>query len=499
MRGTYVALSHVWGGEISYRLKISLLEGWTQRIDINKLPKSFQDAITVTRKLGLKYLWIDALCIVQDSPKDWQRESSRMGTVFKNAFLTIAISVTAQTHEGFLKRSTDRSSFMVETLSTTGQSCGFERLTREVSPEGEIDTRGWCLQENTLSTRILTFTPDECFFECRREYVVSESGVYNFHDSRYARAGGGLMGTLSKVVKELQQPQIADELNQTRLRQYVAEHWYAMIGDPNKPTRYSVRHLTYSSDRLPALSGLAHEVQRVIQCKYLAGIWECHLLAGLLWQTNQVVRKRQDSRTKGNSVPPGHGDPQAPSWSWAASEYPVMYSYPGTQTTINGISILDTGIIADGTDPMGRVSSGWITLNGPVLEMRCVWERPTPLSIWADGSLFLIHHNLEDVTRPEQLDQVDDATLAGLISEHCTAHPSFDDGNCVISIVTCLAFCTPIQMRQVQGLMLRGTGRDGQYRRVGYWSTDFWSSNSKEGATFQPVWDKFTRQTITLI
>lgn len=164
MRGTYVALSHVWGGEISYKLKMKLLEGWTRSIDVNELPRIFQDAITVTRNLGLRYLWIDALCIVQDSPKDWQQESSRMGSVFKNAFLTLATSATAQSQNGFLTReSTCRSSLRLETLSANGQSCGYEYLRREVTPQGEINTRGWCLQENILSTRILTFTPDECF------------------------------------------------------------------------------------------------------------------------------------------------------------------------------------------------------------------------------------------------------------------------------------------------------------------------------------------------
>jgi hypothetical protein len=71
MRGTYIALSHVWGGQIHNKLNMKQLEEWTRGIDVCTLPRSFQDAITVTRELGFRYIWIDALCIVQDSPRDW--------------------------------------------------------------------------------------------------------------------------------------------------------------------------------------------------------------------------------------------------------------------------------------------------------------------------------------------------------------------------------------------------------------------------------------------
>lgn len=56
----------------------------------DKLPSTFQDAITVTRRLGIAYIWIDSLCIVQDDAQDWEREAAKMALIFESAYLTIA-------------------------------------------------------------------------------------------------------------------------------------------------------------------------------------------------------------------------------------------------------------------------------------------------------------------------------------------------------------------------------------------------------------------------
>jgi hypothetical protein len=75
--GRYIALSHRWGNPKEYRKFYtyhSNIEEFKQKIDYHALPKTFQDAVTVTRELAVRYTWMDSLCIVQDDPADWEAE-----------------------------------------------------------------------------------------------------------------------------------------------------------------------------------------------------------------------------------------------------------------------------------------------------------------------------------------------------------------------------------------------------------------------------------------
>ncbi|KAN0096769.1 Heterokaryon incompatibility protein (HET) domain containing protein [Hyaloscypha variabilis] len=76
------------------KLKNAKLDVYLQNIPLETLPKTFQDAISITRELGLRYIWIDSLCIIQDSPEDWEKEASLMHTVYKNAYCTVAASAS---------------------------------------------------------------------------------------------------------------------------------------------------------------------------------------------------------------------------------------------------------------------------------------------------------------------------------------------------------------------------------------------------------------------
>ncbi|KAE8452259.1 hypothetical protein EG329_000959 [Mollisiaceae sp. DMI_Dod_QoI] len=495
MRGTYIALSHVWGAQIHNKLEMKLLEKWREGIDVRLLPRSFRDAITVTRKLGFRYIWIDALCIVQDSPQDWQRESSKMGNVFKNAFLTIAVSATAQSPDGFLTRKPRYdSSCKLELLSNSGTSCGHVLVKPQASPKGKIDSRAWCLQENVLSTRVLTFASEECFFECRKKYRVSESGVYSFQDSRYLSTGGDLIQALSRAPNEFQNSECLDKSGRERICQQIARLWYAMIGDSDDHiTRsgYGNRDLTHTSDKLPALSGLAHEIHRIIQCRYLAGIWECYLVEGLLWR--RVLRRVHSGLSaSGPSIPQKLGDPDAPSWSWATCNGPLQYPshFLATQST-DVINIIDSGTTPAGSDPMGRVSSGWITLNGPISEIRCIRG--------GDNSSY-------QVTSPRSQDLSHEAKETRTAIENILAHLGvapppedhiagaiFDDDDRFSSSVTCLLFCMPTTNCWAYGLMLQSTGRDGEYRRVGFWQA------TEARPDLSSLWAGLNRRTITLI
>jgi hypothetical protein len=96
-RGHYVALSHCWGtlGKHPLRTTTDNLQEHISGISWSTLPKTFQDALKITRELGIDYIWIDSLCIVQDSEEDWRQESREMGLIYERARVTIAAAGAA--------------------------------------------------------------------------------------------------------------------------------------------------------------------------------------------------------------------------------------------------------------------------------------------------------------------------------------------------------------------------------------------------------------------
>ena len=175
----YLALSHCWGTraapEKSLRLLQSNLQDLLTEIPIESVPKTFQDAIEVARKLKFRYLWIDALCIIQDSKSDWEDESAKMNDVYECSHLTIVATSAKSSNDGFLERPripvvtvpyrddndpTIRGRFYI-TRSVSG------RAPWHLVDETAWNTRGWTYQERLLSRRMLHFTPSILFWECR--------------------------------------------------------------------------------------------------------------------------------------------------------------------------------------------------------------------------------------------------------------------------------------------------------------------------------------------
>lgn len=139
----YVTLSHVWG--VGYRVVLTKnnLHKFEQEIMLTKLPKTFQDAIQMTRLLGVRYLWIDALCIIQDDQSDWKRESTSMCSVFENAVFSISAVAATDTHSGTLQ---DRTPHRVK-IDINGMRVGVRQkldTLQEAMMKSRLETRAWC-------------------------------------------------------------------------------------------------------------------------------------------------------------------------------------------------------------------------------------------------------------------------------------------------------------------------------------------------------------------
>ncbi len=168
----YVALSHCWGdlpAEVketfcsSTKNICSRQEGFS----INDLPRTFRDAIRVTRELGQQYLWIDSLCILQGDKEDWERESRLMEGVFSSAYCVIAASSAINSQAGFLERNV--SSHYVPIVDATGRQIyvcdNIDDFENDVD-RALLNTRGWVLQERILSRRTIHFSANQTYWEC---------------------------------------------------------------------------------------------------------------------------------------------------------------------------------------------------------------------------------------------------------------------------------------------------------------------------------------------
>jgi hypothetical protein len=219
-RGRYIALSHCWGTSSRLMATRETIEDLKEGIAISFLPKTFQDAMKITKRLGVRYLWIDCLCIIQDDALDWERESTRMAKVYRNAYLTISASACTDSYSGCFPKRKNDSYVSPPTLSlgykipreATGPNsytidykhtaqAGIKNrihLFEEWLPGSSfyapqpiyigtfgkrfdpiakepLSSRGWTLQERLLSPRIVHYATDQMYFECEFQ-LVSEDG-----------------------------------------------------------------------------------------------------------------------------------------------------------------------------------------------------------------------------------------------------------------------------------------------------------------------------------
>lgn len=185
--GRYAALSYCWGPAATQlrTLKSNLAEHTTTGINISAMPATLRDAVIVTRNLGLRYLWIDALCIIQNDSPDWLREAPQMGLIYQNAHLTIAATGSSSSTGGlFHPRDTTTSQPVIElsylppgrtkprTFFVGPHTPSFDKVVTA----SVWNRRGWVLQERNLSRRIVLFSVGQLFFECIR-HSVAEDGL----------------------------------------------------------------------------------------------------------------------------------------------------------------------------------------------------------------------------------------------------------------------------------------------------------------------------------
>lgn len=456
--GKYVALSHCWGKEPIITTTRETLGRHIEAIGWNNLSRTFQDAIVVTRNLGIQFLWIDSLCIVQNDPADWERESATMAEVYMNAFVTIAASCARDGAAGFLHRPV-RPSVKLKYHDQNGAEAGIVFIhNKPLKTFGEgviaapLNKRGWVLQERILSPRILYFAEDQTHWECQ-QLCESESGMDASNEVGADREGlkssSNLGGTslgphLPQEIVAQRRPRYADDGSMS-----LYWDWYDMVKD------YTRREFTKCDDKLPALSGLAANFSRRTGDSYVAGLWANHMPYGLLWSAAHNPTAKNLSSPK---------EYRAPTWSWASLDGHISFKGPDFfNDPVVKAENLNFQTTPAGSDPHGKVVSGSLTMTARLKEINTKFE-PT----WLNEA--------KNAGRRETL--VDDIGKLG------TAR--FDNIHSLSKVqIYCLQICManrdmePGQLHHV--LLLRKAGDGTNYHRVGAGTVDFEPSDMRHG------------------
>ncbi|KAF2659616.1 HET-domain-containing protein [Lophiostoma macrostomum CBS 122681] len=333
----YLTLSHMWGPSATshIRLLTTTLAPFQSSISYESLSTIYREAIRITRELGYRYLWIDSLCIMQDSAEDWQIEANRMAMVYGNSTLNISyIFPPEDALEGGRRREDPRRWIPCRLRSIRPKPIkegSEEQLELDQDPHSSVfpglyaswqlerasppwlDTakwpllsRAWVYQERILSPRILYVGHEALVWEC-------------YHGLNDELLGPARFDRLPGTSWILQKKDFMDWV--ARLRYKVTHRRYPMnkIGFKQEDFRhivgftnfwnqvvieYKEKTLTFATDRVIAFAGVASAVQNFTGCTYRAGLWQETLPMSLLWQFSRSGMVVEESV------------PFVPSWSW---------------------------------------------------------------------------------------------------------------------------------------------------------------------------------------
>ncbi|KAI0851665.1 heterokaryon incompatibility protein-domain-containing protein [Daldinia vernicosa] len=428
----YATLSYCWGSGLTLKTtKETKDEHSKVGIVVHSMPQTFQDAIEVVRKLGIRYLWIDALCIIQDIPEDWEAESVKMCDIFANSYITVSAAISTSSSESFLQRPQRNLLNLPFRSSLIPDVCGIYSIQldgRNGSPKN-IDlshtmwhSRAWVWQEQIMSTRQLIFAEKGFQFRCNNGIRLERGPTTN--DPEMSLNGG------------------SNNIN----------YWKVLLKE------FTNRNISFPKDRLAAVSGVAKYIQNFQEeagssMKYLGGLWLDSefekFCAHLLW----VCEKPAPSYKHMSACLLNEEQYCAPSWSWASRDKGVDFRWKSRPA----FQVMRHDLQPACSDAMVRVKYGSsIVLRGLVGQPPAIpnsgrfndtagrwssrWDAVTP-----DGTLYFWLDWMPSKEDPQEIDRQSNLELFLTSIE-----PNLDaDGK-----------------RSAYGLLLLKF-EDGHYRRVG--------------------------------
>ncbi|KAL6700888.1 heterokaryon incompatibility domain-containing protein [Trichoderma pleuroticola] len=366
----YIALSHSWGNTMPIQLIASRLAEFTSGIAFSDLPATFRDAAALTLELGVSYLWIDSLCIIQDSASDWLHEAQRMASVYAFSHLTIAASASKNPTTGLSPSPRPRIVIVRPTWTGFIQEWGLRpgQTLRITNPwyndfdntivSSPLNRRGWTYQEYALSPRVLHCTDGEWWWNTISDGIYRETST---NPTRFFTGPGSITwpDKLSFFNKD------------KRRRTHTPDIWFWDY----LTSQYNQRALTKRKDKLVAFGAVAQLFGQINDLpvdkpgEYVAGAWRTYLPFGLHWSAGENAERHVSQ--------PGSEDEEyvIPSWSWASIDGLVRFhdgkSLKKTreEQTKGMPRLVDVNVVTEG-GLFGPVKSGYIILHGPIFRIR---------------------------------------------------------------------------------------------------------------------------------
>lgn len=340
-RSKYIALSYCWGpvSEKTFLTTRHNLKARKAGIDFENLPPLLQNVVACARALGIEFVWVDRLCILQGDDGDFKTQGPKMGEIYGNATLTIAAASASSEEDRILNARDTRWQQAVMNFDCEEMGrlrLGVRRRSHHLGDErrggdyGKLSTRAWVWQERLLSSRTVFFTPHAFKFECRNHSVWQ----------------GFDQGVVSPSWS-------------ARLDSITNDSWLTLVEE------FMRKGITKPSDRLPALNAVMKRVSRHTGWKPIWGMWGEAIVQSLRWRsgTNNI-----DDVHSCQTNPSHH----APSWSWASIEGPISHAVtPSTPRLIDDPLVWE--LQCQTIDP----SSGAMSINAPcaVVSIRVTVQR----------------------------------------------------------------------------------------------------------------------------
>ena len=416
----YMTLSYCWGNSQFLTLQTKDEQQLKNGLTFETLPKVFQDAIHIAGRFQIKYLWIDSLCILQDSHNDWISESCKMRDIYRGSFLTIAATGATDPYKGCFR---DRNPSLVEPIKfcvskkTLEYRTIFDRNEMERAIyDSPLSKRAWALQERLLSPRVLHFGENQMIWDCN-EMSACEA------------CPGGVQPIVRPFLSSVDECQLT-----TEHKDFLQNVWSPIVES------YSMGGLTKFSDKCFALSGIADEAQSLFGGTYIAGLWRENFEAQLLW----YIHPSRNNVTAAASYkrPTTY---VAPSWSWLSVDGPISLELREIPHIF--LEVINIETAPSNNNPFGTIKSGRIQARG-----------------W-----------LSAVTWKQEEAQTHEGKLRSICGHLCkkTGLVAMDT-----AVDTEKVFCLPVGSDKggneggneglVYGLVLAQTGdKDHEYRRLG--------------------------------
>ncbi|KAI0443995.1 heterokaryon incompatibility protein-domain-containing protein [Xylaria telfairii] len=382
----FAALSYCWGGPQTFMCGQSNSLKLASYISLDRLPTTIRDAVTVCSRLSLDYLWVDSICILQDSEMDKAIEIAKMPYIYGGAAVVIAASRAQSAWDGFLGARVPSPEavpvFQLPWRSTDNQLGTVMVTPLDINPE-PIDQRGWTFQEQLLSTRMIEFGTRQTRCTCRENLSGPDSPA------------GYVDGWRSE--RDLDSSYVYDRM-WNMVENSLQDGWNQVI------RRYTERKLTFGTDRPLAISGIAEQCNNLHGDEYFAGLWKHSINDGLLWAVMAADREPR---------PPKY---QGPTWSWLAVNSAVFnlqennHKWNSEQFNAEVVSIRTDLVNAHAPFGATREGSGRLRIRGRLAPATYHRDNPRAADFERSGD-----HSLE-ITTPHgkatailYLDYVEDA------------------------------------------------------------------------------------------